>query len=161
MQLKNTKDCTILVTHLYGYPYSNWRRARKYKEGVNWVRDFTNDNGLLVKVVTTPKHEFSGIGLVNNLVVNCDTVATLKRKAKTIKHCGDYGQLFYHPATKQVWWCCGDADCDPDGPTDTVDMIKAKLNVADGLTIHVEAEVTPDIQRGWLSLGRFGKVVEL
>jgi hypothetical protein len=160
MQLKNTKDCVELVIQLYGYPYSNWRRTRKYKEGANWVRDFTNDNGLLVKVVTTPKHEFIGIGLINELVSSDAVVAALKRKAKTIKHCGDYGQLFYHPATKQVWWCCGDADCDPDGPTDTVEMISAKLKVVDGLTIHVEAEAYPGVD-GWLDLGRHGKVVDL
>jgi hypothetical protein len=34
--------------------------------------------------------------------------------AKGIKHCGDYGTLYYHPVKQQVHWTAGDADGPPD-----------------------------------------------
>ena len=35
---------------------------------------------------------------------------TLIAKAKGIKHCGDYGCLYYHPGKQEVHWTAGDSD---------------------------------------------------
>lgn len=161
MQLKDTDECIALIIRLYGDLAVQWKRTRKYKEGNNWVRDFVNAEGDLIKVVTTPNHDFIGVGLVNALVDNDETIRALKKAAKTIKHCGDYGELWYHTATKQVWWVCGDADCDPEGPTDSIPVISGKLTVVPEITVHVEAEAYPDESAGWVCLGKHGKVVDL
>lgn len=58
----------------------------------------------------------------------------LKAVAKTIKHCGDYGHLYYHPGNHEVHWTAGDADGPPEG-TDTREI--AKLLKLPGIK-HVE-----------------------
>lgn len=164
MQLRTTEECVALIIQLYGYNFSNWKRARKYKEGGNTVRDFANDQRLQVKVVTASSHDFIGIGLVNALVNNDETIRALKKAAKTIKHCGDYGELWFQPTTQHVWWVAGDADGDPTGPTTPMSEISriflSSINTP-VTKVFVEAEAYPDQSEGWVCLGKHGKVVDL
>src|ERR1017187_10313610 len=37
-------------------------------------------------------------------------ITNIKNFAKTIKHCGDYGETFYNSKTKQIHWAGGDGD---------------------------------------------------
>lgn len=163
MQLKNTKECIALIIRLYGDLAVQWKRTKKAKENGNIVRDFVNANGDLVKIVTTLNHDFIGIGLVNK-TDDAALIAVLKKAAKTIKHCGDYGELWYQPTTKNVWWVAGDADGDPTGPTTPMSEIITKFVCAKAHNIgkvFVEAESYPDQAAGWVCLGKHGKVVDL
>lgn len=55
----------------------------------------------------------------------------LKEYAAGIKHCGDYGYLYWHPEDKKAHWTAGDADGPPeyDDPND----IEAGLRKIDGV----------------------------
>lgn len=58
----------------------------------------------------------------------------LRAAAKGIKHCGDYGALYYHPGKHEVHWTAADSDGPPDY-TDTREI--AKLLKLPGIK-HVE-----------------------
>lgn len=70
--------------------------------------------------------------------------------SKKIKHCGDYGCLYYHPGKHEVHWTAGDADGPPEHtPTDEI----IKLLKLPGIK-HVEIgdEWSPDEDEGWKRL---------
>lgn len=60
----------------------------------------------------------------------------LKAEAEKIKHCGDYGMLFYNPKTKEVHWTAGDADGDEEDGHTSFKEIEKMLKLP-GIT-HVE-----------------------
>ena len=70
--------------------------------------------------------------------------------AKAIKHCGDYGCLYYHPDKHEVHWTAGDGDGPPEGthPDEIVKLLKLP-----GIK-HVEIgdEWSPDEAEGWKEL---------
>lgn len=80
----------------------------------------------------------------------------LKEVASTIRHCGDYGNLFYHPQTSSVWWTAGDADGEGYTPPEEIDrrfsgvpgVKKVIILTEDGPT--EEAELTFFEQEGVL-----------
>lgn len=70
--------------------------------------------------------------------------------SKKIKHCGDYGKLFYHPGKHEVHWTAGDSDGVGEyTPTDEI----IKLLKLPGIK-HVEIgdEWSPDEAEGWKRL---------
>ena len=79
----------------------------------------------------------------------------LKQAAAKIKHCGDYGQLYFNVRTKEVFWCA--ADSDGGEPLTTIDEIKALLKLPGVSKVQVEAECSPDEDDpDWKDLGRHG-----
>ena len=81
--------------------------------------------------------------------------------AKTIKHCGDYGELWINELTGGVWWVAGDADFDPDEVekgycTGDDDIRKAFLAMEGVTSVEIEAEYSPDGEEGWAFIGKFG-----
>lgn len=70
--------------------------------------------------------------------------------AKDIKHCGDYGTLYYHPGKHEVHWTAADSDGPPEY-TSSKDI--EKMLKLPGIT-HVEVgdEWSPDEEEGWKRL---------
>lgn len=75
----------------------------------------------------------------------------LKSAAKKIKHCGDYGMLFYNPITKKVHWTSADSDGSDKEHTSGEDI--RKMLMLKGIK-HVEIgdEWSPDENEGWKRL---------
>jgi len=76
--------------------------------------------------------------------------------AKPIKHCGDYGELFYHPEKREVWVTMGDGDGDTEQGYTDLDDIKTMLKLPGIRKVSVEAESDPNEDNGWEDLGRIG-----
>ncbi len=74
----------------------------------------------------------------------------LLKAARGIKHCGDYGTLFYHPGKHEVHWNMADSDGAPDYTSS--DEIRKLLSLP-GIT-HVELgdEWSPNKDEGWKRL---------
>lgn len=87
-------------------------------------------------------------------------IEKLKEFAATIKHCGDYGELFVNEQTKDVIWVAGDADFDPDevehGYCTGWDAILEGFKIDGVDTVNIEAESGPGEDEGYINLGRFG-----
>ena len=70
--------------------------------------------------------------------------------AKKIKHCGDYGRLFYHPGKREVHWTAGDADGPPDYTS--ADEIVKLLKLPGVKHVEIGDEWSPDEAEGWKRL---------
>jgi len=74
------------------------------------------------------------------------------RIARGINHNGDYGDVFYKPDEKKIWWVSADGDGDPSEGSDTSDMIKEKFLALDEVNdVVVEAESYPN-EEGWIGI---------
>lgn len=93
---------------------------------------------------------FSPVQLVVNTLLETGIEQQLKAKAKTIRHCGDYGMLFYNPKTHEVHWTAGDADGEPDF-TGT-DEIKKMLHLPGIKHVEIGDEWSPSEEEGWQRL---------
>lgn len=153
MQIKNTNDCKALLSNLYPeLPTKNWKRISKTSQGLDEIRLFSN--GSVVISITTNVAGLAGIERIST----SDIPTQLKAAAKQIKHCGDYGHLYYHPASRSVVWVGGDADGDPENGHTDFDAIKRMLKVpgVEDVTILDESE---PYGSGWKNLGRHGTEV--
>jgi hypothetical protein len=70
--------------------------------------------------------------------------------AKDIKHCGDYGTLYYHPGKHEVHWTAADSDGGPEY-TD-LDEIEQMLKLPGITHVEVGDEWSPDEEEGWKRL---------
>jgi len=70
--------------------------------------------------------------------------------ARKIKHCGDYGCLFYHPGLKTVHWTAADSDGSPDF-TD-LDEIKKMLKLPGVEEVVIGDEWSPGKEKGYQRL---------
>jgi hypothetical protein len=88
--------------------------------------------------------------LVEAITEAMDLEAKLIKAARSIKHCGDYGQLYFNPRSKAVHWTMADSDGDPEYSSS--DEIRQLLKLP-GIT-HVELgdEWSPDEDDGWRRL---------
>ena len=82
-----------------------------------------------------------------------DPVDAIIAYAKTIKHCGDYGDAFWNAEEGHVWWNCADSDGSggPDDEDNFTDLgeIEAKFSAIPGVNkVSVEAEASPSSE-GW------------
>jgi len=87
-------------------------------------------------------------------------IEKLKEFAATIKHCGDYGELWVNEETKDVVWVAGDADFDIDevdaGLCTSWDTILKGFKIDGVNSITIEAESGPGEEEGYIKLGKFG-----
>ena len=74
--------------------------------------------------------------------------------AETIKHCGDYGILFWNTITNTVHWVAGDGDGDVDeGHTDLDDVERGFSAIEDVENVIIADEYFPDEEEsGWRKL---------
>lgn len=85
-------------------------------------------------------------------------IEEIKQFADTIRHCGDYGELWVNEGVGGVYWVCGDAD----GPeaeenhTDFDDIENGFLAIEGVKTVEIEAECGPYNKEGWVCLGWHG-----
>lgn len=70
--------------------------------------------------------------------------------AKGIKHCGDYGVLYYHPEKHEVHWTAADSDGPPEY-TDTREIVKM-LKLPGIVHVEIGDEWSPDEDDGWKRL---------
>lgn len=70
--------------------------------------------------------------------------------AKGIKHCGDYGTLYYHPAKHEVHWTMADSDGD-DEYTPSKE-IERRLKLPGIEHVELGDEWSPDEEEGWKRL---------
>lgn len=85
-------------------------------------------------------HQIVGEGIEQDLVA----------ASKRIKHCGDYGCLYYHPGKHEVHWTAGDADGPPDyTPPDEIEKL---LKLPGVKHVEVGDEWSPDEDEGWKRL---------
>mgnify|MGYP001615466649 FL=1 len=88
------------------------------------------------------------------LLESGDLEARLIAVAKGIKHCGDYGLLFFHPSTKSVHWTAADSDGgggdDGENLTD-LDEIERMLKLPGVTHVEIGDEWSPD-EEGWKRL---------
>ena len=85
-------------------------------------------------------------------------VLDLERNAHTIRHCGDYGMLYYHRAEGKVVWVASDADFD-DNHT-PYDEVKRLLMVPGIKDVEIADEWFPEAKDGWEYLGTYGQTVD-
>lgn len=70
--------------------------------------------------------------------------------SKRIKHCGDYGCLYYHPGKHEVHWTAGDSDGPPEGTS--TDEIQKLLKLPGIKHVEIGDEWSPDEDEGWKRL---------
>jgi len=70
--------------------------------------------------------------------------------AKDIKHCGDYGTLYYHPGKHEVHWTAADSDGEPEYTA--LDDIEKMLKLPGITHVEVGDEWSPDEEEGWKRL---------
>ncbi len=73
--------------------------------------------------------------------------------AKTFKHCGDYGTLYYHPGKHEVHWNAADSDGGGgDEGFTPLDEIERKLKLPGIVHVEIGDEWSPDEDEGWKRL---------
>lgn len=86
-------------------------------------------------------------------------IEEIKRFANTIKHCGDYGELWVNEDIKTVVWVAGDADFEvEDGHTSWQD-VEAGFLRCDGVDIFEFGDEDSPGEHGrnnWICLGKYG-----
>jgi hypothetical protein len=75
------------------------------------------------------------------------------RAANTIAHCGDYGDVYWNPKTKTIWWNAADSDGNVKDGYDSMDMIREKFMSIEGVKkVQIEAEAYPPQNEGWIEI---------
>lgn len=87
---------------------------------------------------------------VKRMLGESDIEQQLMAIAKTFRHCGDYGTLFYHPGEHKVHWNAADSDGEPEF-TD-LDEIHDKLKLPGIVHVEIGDEWSPDEDEGWKRL---------
>ncbi len=152
--MNTTAACLALLPP----PSTAWKRLRKYSTGnthwMNIVRVFENrtTKELMTVVYSAADADAAEEGKPPLKVFHGDrfpqlpdscSMAKLKAAAKQIKHCGDYGNLYVNPSTREVWWCASDGDCD--GVLTSAEDIKRILKLPGIRKVTVEAEHSPEL----------------
>jgi len=162
--LNSTAECKAhLVTIFPELAVNGWKRVRKFKHKNGWsYRTFANGDTWVIVVTDSDnglrKVYPQGVLQEEDLPI----VQAIIDAAKKIKHCGDYGDIYYNPASKEVWGCYGDGDFsdNTDGPTTSADEAEQLLKVPGVRKVRLEGECSPDTdnpeERSWVDLGRYG-----
>lgn len=137
----------------------DWKRRIKYDCGeMGGARVFENvETGAFCTVYYL---NFNYNPSLNRLVVKEGNLlpktdpALMKRLIKAgnaIRHCGDYGSMFWNALDQTVWMCMGDGDCpmekypeDNPGKLTTWEEVERSLLEAGAKKVIIEAEHSPD-----------------
>jgi len=131
------------------------------EKSVNAIKKWLKDNDLPDLEITNLKDQHltelwddRAVSVQKNtgkLKEGQDIEQQLISAAKGIKHCGDYGMLYYHPATHEVHWTAADSDGSENGYTDTEDIAKM-LKLPGVAHVEIGDEWSPDKNDGWKRL---------
>lgn len=80
--------------------------------------------------------------------------------AKPIKHCGDYGILWFNPKTNAVILTLGDSDGGTDNGGTSFNDIESMLKLSGISSVEIADEWSPDEKEGWKNLGHVGTVIK-
>lgn len=152
----STATCKELLTLAYeGTPFAHakWKRTSKKKAGEATVREFACKVGNTEETATvTISPEGSHVEKKSD---GADIKARLIAAAAVIEHSGDYGELYWKPTTKEVWWVMSDSD-------DGSDFIEDTLLIPGVATVFTGCECGPyddeEENHGWEFLGVQGKI---
>ena len=139
----------------------NWELLYTKKEHAITVRAFKCDDLVYTCVYDENETDEDKLQLLSYDLfpeVKEGLILSLTEVAGKIKHCGDYGLLYYSPSQNNAYWCAGDGD--GEDPTTDLDDIESILKVDGVASVTVEAEHSPSLGEGYLYLGQFGEVVE-
>lgn len=166
---KSSEDCKkFLAQQFPQLPAKAWRRLNKTKIGSTVIRKFSNGD----QVANVWSDSVTGRNSVTlrqahreEKPANSQQVplkAALVAAAKPIKHCGDYGHLYYNVATRQVWLCLGDGDGGGDNGTTEIEECERLLHLPGVSSVVVEAEHSPDDEDpDWLFIAKVGTTIAL
>ncbi len=91
--------------------------------------------------------------IVNKLLESESVEDRLKQIAKGIRHCGDYGTLFYHPGKHEVHWNAADSDGGGgDEGFTPLKEIEKMLKLPGIRHVEIGDEWSPDEDDGWVRL---------
>ena len=163
-KFNSTASCKSALASEFSKDYyfanpKNWKRINKHTHN-GIVSRVYECAGCVVTVIFDPSEDKSPLRVIKkNLFPKVDKsiLRELKAAANKIKHIGDYGILHINPTTFEVVWCC--ADGDGDEPCTSLEDIETMLRVKGISKVSVEAEWEPSLSDGFISLGKFGKVV--
>jgi hypothetical protein len=71
----------------------------------------------------------------------------LIKAARTIRHCGDYGLLFFNPRTREAHWTGADSDGEPEYTS--MKDVQRILKVPGVAKVVIGDEWSPDEDEGW------------
>lgn len=91
------------------------------------------------------------------VVVNGMNVKKLKEFAATIKHSGDYGELWIHRKNSGVIWVAGDGDFEEEYGHSSWEYVEEGFEAIEGVkSVEIAAEWRPE-EAAWICLGKFGE----
>ena len=168
--ITSTAQCKQLLGERFPHlPPSGWKRLSKSAIGQTTYRKFAYGN-VVVTIetdsqtgevhVSTPRdiHREEQVASVSQVPLKPALIAA----ARSIKHCGDYGYLYYHLGTHHVWLALGDGDGGGDNGTTEVEECERLLSIPGVSQVTVEAEHDPDSSDPqWVFLGKVGKTITL
>lgn len=138
----------------------DWRRRAKYTMYDEEARVFEN---VKTKQFCTV-YELGNATVVKegNMFPATDPelMKRLIKAGNTIKHCGDYCNMYWNPTDNTVWMEMGDGDCDDEGTYTSGNKIESILRSAGALEVLVEAEHGPSWNRAHEKELRLGRSVE-
>lgn len=156
MYTNTTTDCVNAINTHFHTTSQPWKRIRKFSpKGTDvTIREFTS-SGLRVSVISNDR---DGEHIVRSGSVLPDEASLKKILAfcNTIKHCGDYCNVYYNASEQKIWVCMGDGDGE-DPATDIDDIITGLKQFVPHVDVEAEADPNRDT---YVPLGyQLGKVI--
>ncbi len=137
----NTQDSVEAIMKVHPQTSSkDWKRRLKYIFYDDTARVF--ENVATKQFCTVYCLEFGDVVVKDgNLLPKTDPelMKRLIKAGNSIKHCGDYGQMFWNPLDMTVWMCMGDGDCPMENEEDLDEEVKKLTSYEDVKKILLEA----------------------
>lgn len=150
----STALCKKAIELKIGRRDNSLKRTEKFRRGENSIRIFKSKDAAFTTIINS-----EGLVFVFRGNLFEDDADNLEKRmievAKKIKHCGDYGDLYWNPKTKAVWLVLGDADGDEECGGTPFDEIKKLFFQAGAKDVEIEAEADPG-DYDYKDLGRYG-----
>lgn len=160
----NTEECKqILVNRVPASMIKDWKRQAKIKYQNGTARIFLNTrNNEFYTIVTRSETDWDVLPYdVRNDIGNPRLLGDIVRLSNTIKHCGDYCYVFYHPQRNDIWITLGDADGMAENGHTTIEEIERMFKDIGINQVLVEAENDPDEAEGYIQInGVTGIIVD-
>lgn len=165
--MKNdTKSCKEFLSKTFWSTYSRyWKRISKKECGASTFREFEYHGFKVIVQYVEDQGFFLSLGLPEELkTINVEE--QLISFAKTIRHCGDYGRLFWNEKTGHVWLVLGDSDGETEyGYSDFTYIENGFKKIPGVKSVDIEGESFPYdedsdgdsvLSSGYKDLGRHG-----